>query len=51
MRCVYFQLTYRGPRCILASPEEWRALLGNGKRPPCKGGSGSDCPFRKRAGV
>lgn len=46
-KCIFYQLTAQGMRCILASPEEWRALLANGRRPPCL--SGRDlCPFKSR---
>jgi len=46
-RCLFYQLTAQGPRCVLASPEEWKALLSNGRKPPCVGGR-DPCPFRSR---
>jgi len=47
MRCPFYAGTAQGARCVLASPEEWRALRSNGRRPPCLGG-GDPCPFRSR---
>jgi hypothetical protein len=47
MRCPFYVQTAQGMRCALASPEEWRALRRNGRRPPCLGG-GDRCPFRSR---
>ena len=46
-RCPFYVGTAQGVRCALASPEEWRALRSNGRRPPCLGG-GDRCPFRSR---
>jgi hypothetical protein len=46
-RCPFYHLTAQGMRCVLASPEEWKALLSNGRRPPCVGGR-DPCPFRSR---
>ncbi|MEM2187583.1 MAG: hypothetical protein QW407_07435 [Thermofilaceae archaeon] len=46
-RCIFYHLTAQGLRCVLASPEEWRALLANGRKPPCLGGQ-DVCPFRNR---
>jgi hypothetical protein len=46
-RCPFFVGTAQGLRCALASPEEWRALRQNGRKPPCLGG-GDRCPFRSR---
>ncbi len=47
-RCIFYQLTAQGSRCVLASPEEWRQLLANGRKPPCVGGQ-DPCPFQHRA--
>lgn len=47
MRCPFYVGTAQGARCALASPEEWRALRRNGRKPPCLGG-GDRCPFRGR---
>jgi len=46
-RCLFYQLTAQGLRCVLACPEEWKALLSNGRKPPCVGGR-DPCPFRSR---
>jgi hypothetical protein len=47
VKCPFYAGTAQGARCVLASPEEWRALRSNGRRPPCLGG-GDPCPFRSR---
>jgi len=47
MRCPFYVQTAQGMRCALASPEEWRALRQNGRRPPCAGGR-DPCLFRSR---
>jgi len=48
-KCAFYASTWLGARCVLASPEEWRMLRQNGRKPPCLGGS-DPCPFIHRRG-
>ncbi|MCS7104265.1 MAG: hypothetical protein NZ954_01710 [Thermofilaceae archaeon] len=48
-KCPFYQLTAYGMRCVLASPEEWKSFIANGRKPPCIGGQ-EVCPFRSRVG-